>query len=228
MRSVSDLRWDLAFRARKKISNRRAGLGRQRFCCSDRDRRVDQPERPPQVTIVRGDQLLGGVEQVVDPRQRRAGATWVWVPADAAGKLDPRRCAGGQRRCRERRAETHHQVGGDADQRASNWTDPRQPRRDCGRKFIAVEHGRHRAARDQCAIVGVEPSVSSGTHRQEEALHRLARGKAIGSAETEARLLEELAQVMRDASICGLGQTASGAVLTAMKKFGLFQNGGKA
>jgi NADH-quinone oxidoreductase subunit F len=65
-----------------------------------------------------------------------------------------------------------------------------------------------------------------GTVRQEEALHRLARGKAIGSAETEARLLEELAQVMRDASICGLGQTASGAVLTAMKKFNLFSNGG--
>jgi NADH-quinone oxidoreductase subunit F len=63
--------------------------------------------------------------------------------------------------------------------------------------------------------------------RQEEALHRLARGKPLGSAETEVRLLEELAQVMRDASICGLGQTASGAVLTAMKKLGLFEKGAR-
>ena len=66
-----------------------------------------------------------------------------------------------------------------------------------------------------------------GTVRQEEALHRLARNKPLGSPEAEAHLLEELAQVMRDASICGLGQTASGAVLTAMKKFGLFENGAR-
>jgi NADH-quinone oxidoreductase subunit F len=61
-----------------------------------------------------------------------------------------------------------------------------------------------------------------GTVRQEESLHRLARGKPLGSAETEGRLLEEIAQVMRDASICGLGQTASGAVLSAIKKFRVF------
>jgi NADH-quinone oxidoreductase subunit F len=34
-------------------------------------------------------------------------------------------------------------------------------------------------------------------------------------------LLADVGQVMRDASICGLGQTASSAVLSAFKEFGL-------
>jgi NADH-quinone oxidoreductase subunit F len=52
-----------------------------------------------------------------------------------------------------------------------------------------------------------------GTVRQVELL---ARSAPHGTA-----LLEEVGQVMRDASICGLGQTASNAVLSAMKEFGL-------
>ena len=48
-----------------------------------------------------------------------------------------------------------------------------------------------------------------GTVRQEEALHRLAAGSANGN---ELDVLADLAQVMRDASICGLGQTAASAV----------------
>ena len=64
-----------------------------------------------------------------------------------------------------------------------------------------------------------------GTVRQEEALHRLAREKPLGSVQAETRLLDEIGQVMRDASICGLGQTASSAVVSAVKKFGLFQAG---
>jgi NADH-quinone oxidoreductase subunit F len=46
-----------------------------------------------------------------------------------------------------------------------------------------------------------------GTLRQEEALLRSEHG-----------LLGEIGQVMRDASICGLGQTASSAVLSALRK----------
>src|SRR5262249_37719919 len=42
-----------------------------------------------------------------------------------------------------------------------------------------------------------------GTVRQEEALHRLASSKANGD---ELDVLADLTQVMRDASICGLGQ----------------------
>jgi NADH-quinone oxidoreductase subunit F len=60
-----------------------------------------------------------------------------------------------------------------------------------------------------------------GTVRQEEALHRLAAGRARGSVADEVALLEELAQVMRDASICGLGQTAANAVMSAVERLGV-------
>jgi len=61
-----------------------------------------------------------------------------------------------------------------------------------------------------------------GTVRQEEALHRIAAGTPIGSVSTEHALIDDVAQVMRDASICGLGQTASTAVQTALRKLQLF------
>ena len=64
-----------------------------------------------------------------------------------------------------------------------------------------------------------------GTVRQEEALHRLVEGRTIGSREDEIALLGEIAQVMRDASICGLGQTAAGAVQSAISTLGLFDGG---
>jgi NADH-quinone oxidoreductase subunit F len=54
-----------------------------------------------------------------------------------------------------------------------------------------------------------------GTVRQEEALSRLARN---GDGARERVLLDELAQVMRDASICGLGQTAANAIASALAK----------
>jgi NADH-quinone oxidoreductase subunit F len=59
-----------------------------------------------------------------------------------------------------------------------------------------------------------------GTVRQEEALHRLSaspesRGKDVA-------LIDDLAQAMRDASICGLGQTASSAVQSAIRKLLVF------
>jgi NADH-quinone oxidoreductase subunit F len=64
-----------------------------------------------------------------------------------------------------------------------------------------------------------------GTVRQEEALHRLVRGRPLGSPEQELALLSEIAQVMRDASICGLGQTAANAVQSAIAGLGVFSNG---
>jgi NADH-quinone oxidoreductase subunit F len=57
-----------------------------------------------------------------------------------------------------------------------------------------------------------------GTVRQEEALHRLASGKTNGN---ELAVLSDLAQVMRDASICGLGQTAASAVTSAVENLGV-------
>ncbi len=53
-----------------------------------------------------------------------------------------------------------------------------------------------------------------GTVRQEEVLVRLGRGSTI---DDERVLLDDLAAVMKDASICGLGQTASGAVRSAIE-----------
>ena len=62
-----------------------------------------------------------------------------------------------------------------------------------------------------------------GTVRQEESLQRLSRGRPIGSVATEIALIQEVGQVMRDASICGLGQTASMAVESALRRWRLFQ-----
>ena len=58
-----------------------------------------------------------------------------------------------------------------------------------------------------------------GTVRQEELLERLQRGQPLGDRDTELALFQELAQAMRDASICGLGQTASSAIDSALARF---------
>ena len=55
-----------------------------------------------------------------------------------------------------------------------------------------------------------------GTVRQEELLARLKSGKTIGTKADELALLKEIGQAMRDASICGLGQTASNAIESAL------------
>jgi len=54
-----------------------------------------------------------------------------------------------------------------------------------------------------------------GTVEQEEALARLERGTPLGSRATELALLDDLARVLQDASICGLGQTAPATVGSA-------------
>jgi NADH-quinone oxidoreductase subunit F len=61
-----------------------------------------------------------------------------------------------------------------------------------------------------------------GVVRQQEALQRLVKGKPLGSATQEIAMLREMAQAMRDASICGLGQTAASALESAMKRWSLF------
>ena len=66
-----------------------------------------------------------------------------------------------------------------------------------------------------------------GTVRQEEALHRIAQKRTRGSLADEIRLLDEIAQVMRDASICGLGQTAASVVSSAVTRLKLFEGGAR-
>jgi NADH-quinone oxidoreductase subunit F len=61
-----------------------------------------------------------------------------------------------------------------------------------------------------------------GTVRQEEALTRLVSGRAKGSREDELALIGQIGQVMRDASICGLGQLAANAVDSAIHRLKIF------
>ena len=56
-----------------------------------------------------------------------------------------------------------------------------------------------------------------GTVRQEELLARVRTGRTIGGRSDELALLADIGQVMRDASICGLGQTASNAIESAFR-----------
>lgn len=56
-----------------------------------------------------------------------------------------------------------------------------------------------------------------GTVRQEELLSRLVSGNFNGSRADELSLLSNLAVVMRESSICGLGQTAANAVESAVR-----------
>jgi NADH-quinone oxidoreductase subunit F len=61
-----------------------------------------------------------------------------------------------------------------------------------------------------------------GVVRQQEALQRLVIAKPLGSVTQEVAMLREMAQAMRDASICGLGQTAASALESAMQRWSLF------
>jgi len=66
-----------------------------------------------------------------------------------------------------------------------------------------------------------------GTVRQEEALHRIAAGKTLGGVAAELALMEDVGVAMRDASICGLGQTAYSAVESAIKRLRLYEEVGR-
>lgn len=61
-----------------------------------------------------------------------------------------------------------------------------------------------------------------GTVRQEELLHRLVTDSPLGTLQDELALRAEIGQVMRDASICGLGHTAASALESAITQLQLF------
>src|SRR5919197_68800 len=56
-----------------------------------------------------------------------------------------------------------------------------------------------------------------GTVRQEELLARLVVGRPMDGVDGELVRLRDVGQAMRDASICGLGQTASSAIESAVR-----------
>jgi NADH-quinone oxidoreductase subunit F len=66
-----------------------------------------------------------------------------------------------------------------------------------------------------------------GTVRQEEALHRIWTSRTRGGVNGEVALLEEIGLAMKDASICGLGQTAYSAVESGIKRLRLFNGAAK-
>ncbi|MFJ1805958.1 MULTISPECIES: NADH-ubiquinone oxidoreductase-F iron-sulfur binding region domain-containing protein [unclassified Streptomyces] len=61
-----------------------------------------------------------------------------------------------------------------------------------------------------------------GTVRQEEALHRIVERTGADAAE-DITVLREVGRAMRDASICGLGQTAWNAVESAIDRLGAYE-----
>ncbi|MET7886729.1 NADH-ubiquinone oxidoreductase-F iron-sulfur binding region domain-containing protein [Streptomyces avermitilis] len=61
-----------------------------------------------------------------------------------------------------------------------------------------------------------------GTVRQEEALHRIVARTGAAAADDIA-LLREVGRAMRDASICGLGQSAWNAVESAVDRLGAYE-----
>jgi NADH-quinone oxidoreductase subunit F len=63
-----------------------------------------------------------------------------------------------------------------------------------------------------------------GTVRQEEALHRI-KDSTGAAAQDDVALLREVGAAMRDASICGLGQTAWNAVESAIDRLGVYGPG---
>jgi NADH-quinone oxidoreductase subunit F len=65
-----------------------------------------------------------------------------------------------------------------------------------------------------------------GTVRQEEALHRIGKTRTPGGVATEMALLDEVGAAMKDASICGLGQTAYAAIESAIKRLKLYDVAG--
>ncbi len=60
-----------------------------------------------------------------------------------------------------------------------------------------------------------------GTKRQEEILGRILAGRNGDGHTNDIALLADVAQAMRDASICGLGQTAASAIQSAVAQLGV-------
>jgi NADH-quinone oxidoreductase subunit F len=65
-----------------------------------------------------------------------------------------------------------------------------------------------------------------GTKRQEEVLERVLNGRDEQSRLADVALLSDIAQAMRDASICGLGQTAANAIGSALTQLNVVSSRG--
>ncbi len=84
------------------------------------------------------------------------------------------------------------------------------------RVLLRIAEFFHDESCGQCAPCRV------GTVRQEEALHRVL-GWTGADAADDIALLRDVGRAMRDASICGLGQTARNAVESAIDRLGAYE-----
>ena len=86
---------------------------------------------------------------------------------------------------------------------------------------------------DACAKLGIDtPTLCYGDTLQPANVCRVCVVEIEGGrvlapacsrkAEDEIALIREIGQAMRDASICGLGQTASSAIESAIERLGAF------
>ena len=86
-----------------------------------------------------------------------------------------------------------------------------------------TEAGKQRAIGALISTLANRMRVEDWLNQHPELLERLAIGRPRQSVDAELRLLSDIGQAMRDASICGLGQTASSAIESAMVKFQPFR-----
>ena len=118
--------------------------------------------------------------------------------------------------------------------RARRAADLRGHARDRRLARLGRRHGLRRPRRPARTPSGASPPSSatspaasacpaaSGPSARRSSWRASPRGGRSGSMAQELALLDEMARAMKDASICGLGQTASGAIQSAIGKLGVF------
>ena len=148
-----------------------------------------------------------------------------WRAASPAAGRCARSCSAAPRALRHARRAGHRDVlRGDAGGRREHGLG----RRDGGRRH-------RRPSRDPDAARGVLPRRVLRAVRALPRGHRPPGGGARAprqrpparSVEQEYALLDEITASMRDASICGLGQTAADAIESALRKLDVFETGGQ-
>ena len=154
---------------------------------------------------------------------RRASTRSTSAPRCASCSGWPAGCRGGAAGGAARRGGGRVRHARTSSTCRSPWRAPARSGRRSGRASSGLRrHGRRAGMLRRIAAFFRDESCGQcvpcrvGTVRQEEALARLARRPQPARRATELALLDDLARVMRDASICGLGQTAPAAVRSAL------------
>ena len=203
---------------RRDDRQRAADRGRGRRCGGvqgDRHRGLDRPEA---VLPVGQHRTARDVRGPVRDDARRAARARRRRPRRSGDQGDPARR--GRRRVRRTRvARPAAHLRGHARCRGDPWL----RRRDGVRR--ARRPRRHadadRPVLPRRVVRAVRAHAGSGRSARRSCLPASRRVRSVRSREDELVLLREVGQAMRDASICGLGQTASSAIESAFRQPGL-------